>query len=189
MTRKIAIKEGMKRIKAIILDRDGIINIDKGYVHNIEDFEFVEYIFEVLQQFQKLGYRLFIVTNQSGIAKGYYTEADFIKLNNHMIGEFKNNAIKIEKIVYCPHHPAGIREEYSIQCNCRKPESGMIEEILMEYEIDIDNSYMIGDSERDIIAGNNVGLKSVLISRKDNTKSKADFIYNDIITFADSILN
>jgi D-glycero-D-manno-heptose 1,7-bisphosphate phosphatase len=91
-------------MKAVFLDRDGVINVDKGYVHRIEDFEFYPNVFKALKKLQDAGYKLFIVTNQSGIAVGYYTEEDFLKLTEFMLKEFEKEEIKIEKVYYCPHH-------------------------------------------------------------------------------------
>ena len=166
--------------KAVFLDRDGIINIDNGYIFKKEDFKFTKGIFDFLKNLQLLGYKLFIITNQSGIARGYYTEDDFHKLNDFMLNEFKKNGINIEKVKYCPHHILGIIEKYSVNCNCRKPNSGMIEDILKEYNIDIKSSFMIGDKESDIIAGKNVGLKTILVNNNYNFKIKADFIVSDL---------
>ena len=104
--------------KAIFLDRDGIINVDHSYVYKKENFEFCEGIFETLQHFLSLDYQLFIVTNQSGIGRGYYSEDDFEKLTSWMLKEFTCRGIKITKVYYCPHSP-------SDGCTCRKPEIEM----------------------------------------------------------------
>jgi len=138
-------------MKAIFLDRDGVINVDHGYVGSIKDFEFISGVFEALRMLQKKGYKLFIVTNQSGIGRGYYSEEDFLKLTEWMLQRFEEEGIRIEEVAYCPHHPdAG--------CSCRKPEPGMIEKLARMYGIDLKNSYMIGDKPSDVEAGRRAGV-------------------------------
>jgi len=161
--------------KAIFLDRDGVINYNSEYVYKIEDFKLIKGVIEALKLLQKNNYKLFIITNQSGIARGYYTENDFKKLNNYMINLFKKNDIIIKSVQYCPHHIEGRIKKYSIKCDCRKPDIGMFKRILSNYKIDINNSFMIGDSKSDIIAGNKLNLKTILIS---NNKNNIDFNQN-----------
>ncbi len=127
--------------KAVFLDRDGTINIDKGYLYRIEDFEFLPGAIEGLRKLQEAGYLLIIITNQSGIARGYYTEEDFIKLNEYMKGELKKEGITITEVYYCPH--------YGNDCECRKPKTAMFERAVREFNIDLSKSYAIGDKERD----------------------------------------
>ena len=137
--------------KALFLDRDGVINIDYGYVSKIEDFQFTEGIFELLRLFLDRGYMLFIVTNQSGIGRGYYTKEDFLTLTSYMLDEFKKREIEIASIEYCPHAP----EE---RCSCRKPATGMVDNILAKYKIDLDNSWLIGDKQSDIDLAHNAKI-------------------------------
>ena len=141
-------------MRAAFLDRDGVINVDYGYVSDIKNFEFKEGIFDLLKFLQDKGYKLFIVTNQSGIARGYYTEADFHNLMDYMIKELKKRNIKITDYAFCPHHP-NITEE----CECRKPNPRMILNLAKKYNIDLKNSIMIGDKQSDIKAGKNAGIK------------------------------
>ena len=141
-------------MRAAFLDRDGVINVDYGYVSDIKDFEFKEGIFELLKFLQDKGYKLFIVTNQSGIARGYYTEADFHNLMDYMIKELKKRNIKITDYAFCHHHP-----DITGECECRKPNPGMILNLAKKYNIDLKNSIMIGDKQSDIKAGKNAGIK------------------------------
>ena len=141
-------------MRAAFLDRDGVINVDYGYVWKKENFKFKEGIFELLKLLQKKGYKLFIVTNQSGIARGYYTEADFHNLMDYMIKELKKRNIKITDYAFCPHHP-----NITGECKCRKPNPGMILNLAKKYNIDLKNSIMIGDKQSDIKAGENAGIK------------------------------
>ncbi|RRS31261.1 MAG: hypothetical protein P794_04225 [Epsilonproteobacteria bacterium (ex Lamellibrachia satsuma)] len=129
--------------KTLFIDRDGIINIDHGYTYKIGSFEFMPGIFDLLSLFQSKGYQIFIITNQSGIGRGYYTLDDFEKLTDWMIKELKQKGIFIEKVFYCPHSP----EE---KCSCRKPNIGMVEQALEEFDIDLKHSWMIGDKQSDI---------------------------------------
>ena len=137
--------------KALFLDRDGIINVDHGYVYTIDDFEFSEGIFTLLEYFRDAGYLLFVVTNQSGIGRGYYKVSDFHILTEWMIEEFNKKNITIEKVFHCPHTP-------DTMCHCRKPDTGMIEKALIEYSLDLKHSWMIGDKLSDIALANNAGI-------------------------------
>jgi len=140
-------------MKAAFLDRDGVINEDYGYVGSIDRFEFKEGIFELLGLLQDLGYELFIVTNQSGIARGYYSENDFLKLMDWVKNELKKRNIEIKDIAFCPHHP-----DITGECDCRKPKPGMILDLAKKHNINLSNSIMIGDSNSDIKACENAGL-------------------------------
>ncbi|WP_456479205.1 D-glycero-beta-D-manno-heptose 1,7-bisphosphate 7-phosphatase [Nautilia sp.] len=141
-------------MKAAFLDRDGVINVDTGYVGKIEDFKFKEGIFELLKLLQDLDFALFVVTNQSGIARGYYTEKDFYKLTEWMIDEFRKKGIEIKDVRFCPHHP-----DITGMCECRKPKPGMILDLAEKYGVDLKNSIMIGDSDRDLEAAKRAGIK------------------------------
>ncbi len=144
--------------KALFLDRDGVINVEKDYLYKQEDFEFIDGIFELCRYYQDLGFIILVVTNQSGIARDYYTEDDFKKLTSWMIDEFSKNSIEIKKIYHCPHHP-----DISGECSCRKPKPGMLLDANKEFNIDLENSILIGDKERDIKAGLNAGLKETYL--------------------------
>ena len=147
--------------RAIFLDRDGVINEDLGYVGKREDFHFLPGVFEALQYFQKLGFLLIIVTNQSGIARGYYTVQDFLSLSEWMKEELRKRDITITDIFYCPHHPED-------GCECRKPKPGMILEAAKRYDIDLSASWMIGDKPSDIEAAKNAGIPHTILL-DDNT--------------------
>lgn len=137
--------------KAIFLDRDGIINVDKSYVYKIEDFEFCEGIFAALKHFQNLGFLLILITNQSGIGRKYYTSEDFSILSLWMSEQLKQEGIFLTDIFYCPHSP----EE---NCTCRKPKPQMLLDAIAKYNIDPKASWIIGDKPTDIEAGKNAGI-------------------------------
>jgi D-glycero-D-manno-heptose 1,7-bisphosphate phosphatase len=144
---------GKLQKRALFLDRDGVVNVEKDYLYRVEDFEFIDGIFELCMHYANLGYLIFIVTNQSGIARKFYTESDFNNLTAWMIKEFKNHGIVISKVYFCPHHP-----EISGECSCRKPHSGMLLDAQKEFDVDLCHSLIVGDKERDIEAGLNAGL-------------------------------
>ncbi len=155
--------------KALFLDRDGIINVDHGYVSTIDDFEFSEGIFTLLEYFRDAGYLLFVVTNQSGIGRGYYKASDFHILTEWMIEEFSKKNITIEKVFHCPHTP-------DTMCHCRKPDTGMIEKALAEYSLDLKHSWMIGDKSSDITLANNAGIGSAIyIGEKQSSSATRSF--------------
>jgi len=149
--------------KAIFLDRDGVINVDKGYVYKVEDVEFVNGIFDALKKVAN-NYRLIIVTNQSGIARGYYTESQFLDVMDFIIQKFKEHGIKIDSYYYCPHHPsAAVIEKYLRDCKCRKPKPGMLLKAAEDKGIILEESYMIGDKVSDAEVGIATGCRSILI--------------------------
>ena len=163
--------------KAIFLDRDGVINIEVNYLYRINDFEFIEGIFEVCHHFQNLGYSIIIVTNQSGIARDLYKDEDFQVLTNWMIKEFKKNNITILDTYYCPHGPES-------KCNCRKPKPGMLIEAKIKHNINMKNSWMIGDKEVDIKAANDAGIKNTILVSSGHKINEAS---SNAMFFLDSI--
>lgn len=156
--------------KAVFLDRDGVINIERGYTHRLEDFVILPDLIEVLQLLQKKGYLLIIVSNQSGIAKDLYTQAEVEILHQHLLGELNKNNIQLSEIYYCVHHSDVSR------CICRKPDSLFVEKGLARFDIDPAKSYFIGDKERDIEAGEKAGVKGILIEANISLKTILDRI-------------
>lgn len=156
--------------KALFLDRDGIINVDHGYVHKIADFEFVDGIFELCQSAIAKGYEIFVITNQAGIARGFYDITMFEKLTQWMVAAFAGHGVAIAKVYYCPHHPSKGVNEFVTSCQCRKPAPGMIMQAQQEFTIDIKESIFIGDKISDMQAASNagVGCKILLDSRYTN---------------------
>ena len=148
------------RNKAVFLDRDGVINRDDGYVYQWEKFVFLEGVIQALKNIQSKNYLIFIVTNQSGIARGYYQEMDVKKLHRQLKNFLSIHGINITGIRFCPHHPDGSISQYSFDCDCRKPKPGMLIELGDMFEVDFLNSYMIGDKQSDVSAGKLAGIKN-----------------------------
>jgi len=161
--------------KALFLDRDGVVNVEKNYLHKIEDFELLDGIIEVCHAYQEEGYLIIIVTNQSGISRGYYTEEDFARLSKWMVEHFKTLGVTITHIYHCPHH-----ESIDGVCECRKPEPGMFLEARKEYDLNMEHSVMIGDNERDIEASLKAGVGRNVLLSMDATHSKADRIIHSL---------
>lgn len=164
-------------IKTIFLDRDGVINKDKNYLYEISGFEFIEGVFSACKYLATLEYKIIVITNQSGIGRGYFSENDFELINTWMIDKFKNNGVEILDVFYCPHSP-------NLRCDCRKPNPGMFFDAITKYNIDAASSWMIGDSERDITAANLAGIKNTILVRSghciDENHSKASYILDSI---------
>lgn len=153
--------------KAVFLDRDGTINVEKHYLHRIEDFEFLPGVVEGLKMLQDAGYLLVIITNQSGIGRGYYTEEDFHKLNEWMLQTLKDKGVEIAKVYYCPHLPDAKVVAYRKDCECRKPKLGMYEQAIKDLEITLEGSYAIGDKIRDCAICSSTPCKGFLIADRE----------------------
>ena len=162
-------------IKTIFLDRDGVINKEVNYLYKIEDFEFIEGIFKACLHYQNLGYKIIIITNQSGISRGYYDESDFEKITKWMLSQFEKNNINILDVFHCPHGPDSI-------CECRKPKPGMLLSAKHKHNIDMSKSWMIGDKEDDITAANASGINNTILVRSGHkiceSKSEEKYFLN-----------
>lgn len=163
----------MKRPAAFI-DRDGVINIEHGHVHKIADFEWVSGVFDGLRRLQSAGFALIVVTNQAGIAKGYFAESDFDRLTAHMLEHLNSEGILIEKVYHCPHHPRAARADLRRNCACRKPAPGMLLQAALDLGLDLARSVLVGDKSSDIEAGRAAGVARCLLVRSGHTISLAD---------------
>lgn len=163
--------------KALFLDRDGVINKEHDYVHKIEAFEFIEGVFEALQNAQAQGYLLIVITNQSGIGRGYYSEDDFFALTEWMVEALDENGVHIDRVYHCPHAPGD-------GCDCRKPATGMIDRAVQDFDIDLAASWLIGDKESDINAAINAGIPNHVLVRSghkiDEAKTAAGHVCNTL---------
>ena len=146
-------------ISAVFLDRDGVINFDHGYVSTWEQFEFLPGAPEALRELQDAGYLLIIVSNQSGIGRGYYSERDLHTLNQAIAEHLDSTlGVTLSGFYHCPHHPTEAEGEFRQQCDCRKPAPGMIQQAVLDHGIDVKTSLLVGDKDSDIEAGRAAGV-------------------------------
>lgn len=179
-----------KNIKrpAVFLDRDGVLTVEKGYVRSAEELEIFSYAKDCVRKIHEQGYYALVVTNQSGIARGYFTEDELIRMNHKLQAE-----TDVDAVYYCPHHEQGIIPEYTKVCDCRKPSTGMIRKACEEYAIDIRHSYMVGDRASDIKLGENVEVKTILLesgygSSEAGDQVKPDYVLKDLREVVSSYL-
>jgi D-glycero-D-manno-heptose 1,7-bisphosphate phosphatase len=147
---------------ALFLDRDGVINLDTGYTHRQDQFEFIPGIFELVSTATRYGYKTFIVTNQAGIGRGYYTEQQFLNLMDWVCQRFSEAGGSIQQVYFCPHHPEHGIGEYRQDCVCRKPAPGMLLQAARDYEIDFARSIFLGDKKSDMDAGRAAEVSTLL---------------------------
>lgn len=163
-------------MKAVFLDRDGVINVDVAYLYETSNFQWVKGANEAISYLTKLGYTIFVVTNQSGIARGYYSEEQMNVLHAFIKNEALKKGGKIEKFYHCPHHKEGKIKEFAIDCECRKPKPGMLLKAMQEYDINKAESFMIGDKPGDVEAAEAAGLDGYLFTGGNEGKSLLSFI-------------
>jgi D-glycero-D-manno-heptose 1,7-bisphosphate phosphatase len=167
--------------KAIFLDRDGVINVEKNYVHRVEDFEFIEGVFELCALVQRLNFRILIITNQAGIGRGYYTTDDFDRLTEWMLAQFRARGICIEKVYYCPDHPVAGVGEYRKNSFERKPNPGMILKAKDEFDLDLSKSILVGDKDSDLEAGRAAGVRwNLKLSQGGNVPDKDELLFTSL---------
>ncbi len=170
--------------RALFLDRDGVINTEVEYLSKIDDVVFVEGIFDLCLSAQDLGYKIIIVTNQSGIARGYYSEDDFWVVMKWMSGQFRAYGVNITSIYFCPHHPHFGNVRYKKQCGCRKPKAGMIEKAAEQHSIDLPESLFVGDKSSDMKAAISAGIGTrVLLRTGHKFGSEAEALADFVLDF------
>ena len=152
----------MEEKKLCLLDRDGVLNVDKDYLHKEEDVEWIPGSREAIAWLNRQGYRVVVVTNQSGVARGYFTEDTVRKLHDWMAAEIKKSGGEISAFYYCPHLPGAAVKRYDVDCDCRKPKPGMILQALADFDVRPGNAFLIGDSLRDVEAAETAGVKGFL---------------------------
>jgi D,D-heptose 1,7-bisphosphate phosphatase len=177
--------------KAIFLDRDGTINVDLHYLDDPGKFEMYPYVGEGIKRLKELGFRIIVITNQSGIARGFFTKEELSKIHDRMRVEFQKFDVEIDGIYYCPHHPDDM-------CNCRKPKTELFKKAIRDHNIDVKLSYMIGDKILDIGAGTNIGVMNILIpephmrgkclSKKDEWEYYPDYIAENFFDVVEWIM-
>ena len=150
----------METRQVLFLDRDGVINVDVGYLSDPGKLEFIPGAIEVMQEAQRRGYDIIVVTNQSGVARGYYTEDDVHTLHEEMSRRLEAEGVKVLAYYYCPHHPEGTVAEYKKDCDCRKPNPGMLTKAIQEWNVDVDGSFLVGDKPSDAQAAESIGMRA-----------------------------
>lgn len=180
----------MKR--AVFIDRDGTINVEKDYLFRPEDFAFIPGAPEAIRLLNEAGFVVIVVTNQSGVARGYYTEEDVHLLHRHIAAELVQAGARVDAWYYCPHHPSG-RGSYALPCRCRKPLPGMLLEAARRFDIDLDVSVMIGDKLVDVEAGSAAGCRSILVrtgygSREEQQAQAGVEVCDDLLAAAQRLV-
>jgi D-glycero-D-manno-heptose 1,7-bisphosphate phosphatase len=180
----------MKR--AVFIDRDGTINVEKDYLYRAEEFEFIPGAPKAIRLLNEAGFLVVVVSNQSGVARGYYTEEDVHLLHRHVATQLDQAGSRIDAWFYCPHHPSG-RGSYALPCRCRKPQPGMLLDAASRFDIDLEASIMIGDKLVDIEAGRAAGCKSILVRTgygRDEEQSLPVGIqvFDDLLAAAESVV-
>ena len=155
------------------MDRDGVINVNHGYVHKIEEFQFIDGIFDLTRLALSKDYVICVVTNQAGIARGYYTESDFEQLSSWMCGQFEAEGVIIDKVYFSPYHPVHGLGHYRKDHISRKPNPGMLQQAILELDIDVKASVLIGDNVTDIQAGFSAGVgKNLYLGNHDISQNR-----------------
>ncbi len=180
--------------KAVFLDRDGTINEEMGYINHISRFKIFPFTSEAIKIFTSCGYKVFVITNQAGLARGYFNEDVLNEVNERLLDYLNKNQAHIEKIYFCPHLKDAVVEKYKKDCECRKPKPGMILKAKKEYAIDLSQSFMIGDRYKDIEFGKKQGLKTIMVltgygmgeftHQKQFWKIQPDFICKNLLEAA-----
>jgi len=184
--------ETEKKNRAVFLDRDGTINEEVGYLSRIEELKIYENAAEAIRLVKEKGFLAIVITNQSGVARGYFTEEFIITVHNK-INEYLNaRGTSLDALYYCPHHPKYGNEHYRKECPCRKPEPGLLLMAAEDFNIDLKSSYVIGDMLRDIDTARRVGAKGVMVKtgygRNVVATSKPDYIAEDLLDAAKWII-
>jgi len=179
----------MKR--AVFIDRDGTINEEKEYLFRTDDFVFIPGAPQAIRLLNEAGFLVIVVTNQSGVARGYYTEEDVHLLHRHIASHLERHGARVDAWFYCPHHPAG-RGSYALPCRCRKPLPGMLMEAAGRFGIDLETSVMIGDKLVDVQAGIAAGCRSILVrtgygSEEEPMCPDGTEVFDDLLSAAESL--
>ncbi|MBE33687.1 D-glycero-beta-D-manno-heptose-1,7-bisphosphate 7-phosphatase [bacterium] len=184
-----------KKMKAIFLDRDGVINVDTSYIKSPDELVLYPFAAYAIKQLNEAGYIVVVVTNQSVIARNICTEKTLELIHEKLEAELKKEEAYVNKIYYCPHHPEGNGSDknnpYVKECECRKPKAGMLFQAKVEFNIDFSESFMVGDSECDIQAGITAGVKTIGVKTGNavSGKTKPDYIATDLLEAVKVILN
>lgn len=169
-------------MKVAFLDRDGVINKEVNYLYRIDDLRYVPGSLLAMKQLNKIGYKIIIVTNQAGIAKGYFSEFEYQIFTKYLLDDLKKNGIEILKVYHCPHHPDAVVDKYQCSCICRKPNPGMLEKGIRTFNVDIKRSFLVGDKDTDILAGKAAGLMKCFLVESGHDLNKSDYEKFDVFS-------
>lgn len=175
----------MRGRPAVFLDRDGVLTVEESYVCTAEQLKIFPYAKECVSQIHRKGYYAIVITNQSGIARGLFSEEELQKMNRILMRE-----TGVDAVYYCPHHPEGSIKKYVLTCHCRKPQTGLLEKACRDYPIDLGHSFMVGDRAGDILTGKAMGIKTVLLEsgygfRRLEQDVEPDYRLEDLRQFAE----
>ena len=180
--------------RAVFLDRDGVINVDHGFVHKVEDFQFVPGSADAMRRLQAAGWRLVVVTNQSGLARGLYSSADYERFTAHLRDRLVAHGVQVDAVLHCPHLPDAAVAAYRLDCDCRKPGPGMLLRAARELSLDLGASAIVGDRLSDVQAGRAAGVGDRALVRSGHALEagdamQADAVYDDLAAFTDNWLS
>jgi len=175
--------------RAVFLDRDGVVNVDLGFVHKVADFRFVPGSDAAMARLQAAGWRLVIVTNQSGLARGLYSMADYERFTAHLQGRLADVGVQVDAVLHCPHLPDAAVAAFRLDCDCRKPGPGMLLRAARELSLDLAASVIVGDRLTDVQAGRAAGVGRCVLVRSGHPLApdevpQADAVYDDLAAFA-----
>jgi D-glycero-D-manno-heptose 1,7-bisphosphate phosphatase len=179
---------------AVFLDRDGVINVDRGYTHKVEHFEFVPGSDIAMARLQAAGWRLVVVTNQSGLARGLYSIDDYERFSAHLSRRAAEVGVRFDAVLHCPHLPDAAVNAYRLACDCRKPGPGMLLQAARELSLDLGRSAIVGDRLTDVLAGRAAGVGHCALVRsgvplEPGDAQRADAVYDNLAAFADAWLS
>ena len=180
--------------RAVFLDRDGTINEEMGYINHISRFKIFDFAFEAIRILNTLGFKVIVLTNQSGLARGYFDENLLNKVHKSLIENSRKENAVIDQIYFCPHHKNGNVKKYAVECDCRKPRPGMLLKAKQDFNISLTDSYLIGDRHKDIEFASGNGIKAIMVltgygfgeyqHQKSNWSVNPDFICDNILDAA-----
>jgi D-glycero-D-manno-heptose 1,7-bisphosphate phosphatase len=178
--------------RAVFIDRDGTINVEKDYLYQPDEFEFIPGAERAIHLLNEAGFLVVVVTNQSGVARGYYTEEDVHLLHRHIVAQLEQAGSRVDAWLYCPHHPEG-RGSYALPCRCRKPQPGMLLEAARRFDIDLESSIMIGDKLVDVEAGRAAGCRTILVRtgygrEEEKRLSAGSEVYDNLLVAAENVV-
>jgi len=183
---------------AVFLDRDGTINVEVGYLSRPEDFRLIDGSGRAIRRLNEAGFLVVVVSNQSGVARGYFGEDAVAKVNETMTRELEQLGARLDAIYYCPHFPEGVVDQYRRECDCRKPGPGMVRQAQKDFDLDMGRSYVVGDHRGDILLAKNVGVRSILVVTGHGEEElkklrgegvEPDWVVNNLAEAVDRILS